>query len=124
MDFLSLMAEFACNLEVSEEGFQLGVQSEIIRNALHLFRAPVLLNYCFAQGSESAEVAPKEGELKLQLEPASVVSGNFARKPLHGCRIVIEIGDPIPHLPLKWRQGSSAAPFIDQLFRLVEPVQN
>ena len=105
----SVAAEFARQGIVSEKGFKLAMRGKFVGNVFHLVRAGLKVDEGFAQRTEFAEVAAKECELHLQLEPANIIGWNFPGKTFHRCGVVLDKGDPVAHIYLIGEQGSLSA---------------
>ena len=83
--------------------------SKLVGSVFHPVRAALLFHQGFAQRTEFAQVAAKECQLHLQLEPGHVIRWDFAGKPFHRCGIVLDKGDPVAHQLFEMGSGILSA---------------
>src|ERR1700733_4564581 len=97
---------------------------ELRRNIFHVVGLPLATNQSVAEGTNCRDVAAKECQVRLEMDPGRILAGSFASKPVHGVGIVLHKCDSVTHYQLNRSEGTLLAPLVKQFLGVVKAAED
>src|SRR5271169_7136604 len=97
---------------------------ELLGNVFHVVGLPLTTNQGVAEGTNCRDVAAKECQVLLEIDPGLILAGTFASKPVHGGGIVLDESDAVTQHQLKRSEGTLLAPLVEQFFGVVKAAED
>src|SRR5580658_4270159 len=97
---------------------------ELRGNVFHVVGLPLATNQSVAEGTKCRDVAAKECQMHLEMDPGRIQRGSFASKPVHGVGIVLEECDAVTQYQLNRSEGTLLAPFVEQFLGVVKAAED
>src|SRR5271169_1177580 len=97
---------------------------ELCGNGFHLVGLPPPTNLSVAEGTKCRDVATKECQVHVEIDPWRILPGSPASKPVHGSGIVLDESDAVTQLQLKRSEGTLLPPLVKHCLGFVNSPEN
>lgn len=89
-------------------------------NVFHLVGLPLPTNQSIAEGTKCRDIAAKECQVHLEMDPGRILAGSLMSELLDCRAVLFEKGDAVTQRDLKWCERSAAAPLVKHSLGIVK----